>query len=532
MRLDFAEATSPMRWKLAQARGPLPVSSALIAALLVAVAIVLRAPFFFDSAIDWDESTYLLMGSLTNGGQVPYRDFWYANAPGLVLAFSFISALSSGSIVAARLIGAVIVAIVAFGVYTTCRRIALDGIQCIAAALVTVAFIGLVPSGMAVMSEIVAALFLTWAIATAAAPASDSMSVAYRLGVLLGLAALCRLNLAYAALAISGVYVVRSVVESRQWIGSLRRASLVALGGLTPVLLAIGYFASRNALEDAWIGSVLAPLAYAGHQFTSAELVARYLPVLLRWPYVLLALPALALMTLLLASFRRLESGQKWVAVYAMTAAAAIFYSMLVGGAGFGHYAMQIVPSLALLLAIGLHGIVARNLVVERTATLAIGLACLAPAIHYSAQKALAVREAYAATGTLFSDEGHASADWLRPRVGPGTTLYAFESHVVYWQLGLQPPTIHVHPSNIAKPYLIRLSDGPDATPTSVLRKIFSTRPDYVLNTARPVWYLRDDEDALAFVAGQLDQSYDLCVTLGPLQIFRRRAEAGSVGCE
>lgn len=521
-----------MPWNHAQARGPVQWSSALITALLVAVAIMLRAPFFFDSVIDWDESTYLLMGSLTNEGHVLYRDFWYANAPGLVLVFSFISALSSGSIVVARLIGAVIVAIVAFGVFTTCRRIVLDSFQCVGAALITVAFIGLVPSGMAVMSEIIAALFLTWAIATASTPTSNLMPGAFLLGVLLGLAALCRLNLAYAALAISAVYVVRSVIESRQWIQSLKRGSLVALGGLTPVLLAVGYFASKNALEDAWIGNVLAPLAYAGNQYTSSELVGRYLPVLVRWPYVLLALPTLAFMTLLPVSLKRLESNQKWVAVYATAAAAAIFYSMLVGGAGFAHYAMQIVPSLTLLLVLGMHGIIGRNLAVERLAMLAIGLVCLTPAIYYSAQKTLAVKKAYVETNTLFNDEGHNAANWLEPRIRPGMTLYAFEAHFVYWKLGLKPPTIHIHPSNISKPYLIRLTDGPGATPTQVLTTIFSTRPDYILNTTKPVWYLRDDNEALAYVAGQLNESYDLCVTLGPMQIFHRRTDADSGHCE
>jgi hypothetical protein len=508
------------------------MSSAWIAALLVAVAIVLRAPFFFDSVIDWDESTYLLMGALANEGHVPYRDFWYANAPGLVLAFSLISALSSGSIVVARLIGAVIVAIIAFGVFAACRRVVLDSFQCVGAALITVAFIGLVPSGMAVMSEIVATLFLTWALAVAASPASNRVPNAFLLGVLLGLAALCRLNLAYPALAIGAVYVVRSFIESRQWIESLKRGSLVALGGLTPVLLAIGYFASRNALEDAWVGTVLAPLAYAGNQYTIPELLGRYVPILVRWPYVLLALPTLAFMMLLPVSLSRLESSQRWAAAYAVSAAAAIFYSMLVGGAGFAHYAMQIVPSLTLLLVLAMHGITGRNRAVERFAVVAIGLACLTPAVVHSAQKALAVEKAYVETRTLFDDDGHRAASWLQPRIRPGTTLYAFETHYVYWKLGLKPPTIHIHPSNISKPYLIRLTDGPGATPTQVLAKIFSTRPDYILNTVKPVWYLRDDRDALAYVAGQLEASYDLCVTLGPMQIFHRRESVQSGGCE
>lgn len=520
-----------MQWSHAPARAPVHVSSLPIFALLVAVAVALRAPFFFNSIIDWDESTYLLMGSLVNQGYVPYRDFWYANAPGLVQAFSLISALSFRSIFIARAIGAVIVGLIAFGVFTTCRRIALDSFQSVGAALITVAFIGLVPSGMAVMSEIIATLFLTWAVATAVSPSSNSASAGILLGLLLGLATLCRLNLAYVALAVSGLYVVRSFVESSDWMQSLKRASLVVLGGLTPVLVAIVYFASKDALEDLWIGSVLAPLAYAGAQYTVPELVGRYLRVLVLWPYVLLALPALTLMILLPMSLSRLQSNQKWAAAYAIVTAAAVFYSMLAGGAGFSHYAIQIVPLLALLLVLGMHGLVGRNWKVECAAVLAVTVACLAPAVYGSVQKARAVAHTYSESGTPFHDDGHDVANWLAPRMGPGETLYAFEAHFVYWKLGLKPPTIHIHPSNISKSYLIELTDGPGATPMQILRKIFATQPDYVLNTRRPVWYLRDNAEALIYVATQLEDDYELCVTLGPMQVFHRRADPYSAGC-
>ncbi len=75
------------------------------AAALSLLCVLIRLPFWFPSTIDWDESTFILMGQELLDGRLPYADLWDNKPPLAFAAFAVFIALHP-SIVALRVAGA------------------------------------------------------------------------------------------------------------------------------------------------------------------------------------------------------------------------------------------------------------------------------------------------------------------------------------------------------------------------------------------------------------------------------------------
>src|SRR5262249_52048132 len=54
--------------------------------LILCSALLIRLPFFFPAVIDWDESTYIIMGQSILDGNLPYIEQWEDKPP---LAYLF-----------------------------------------------------------------------------------------------------------------------------------------------------------------------------------------------------------------------------------------------------------------------------------------------------------------------------------------------------------------------------------------------------------------------------------------------------------
>src|SRR5262249_20655869 len=120
--------------------------------VLFVFALLLRLPFFFPAVVDWDESTYVLMGQSILDGHLPYLQQW-ENQP--LLGFLFYGAaimLFGRDLIAIRLMATLCVATTGVLVYLIGRRLWNRRLGLFAAA-VTVAAISLVRSGQAMMME-------------------------------------------------------------------------------------------------------------------------------------------------------------------------------------------------------------------------------------------------------------------------------------------------------------------------------------------------------------------------------------------
>ena len=160
----------------------------------VSIALLLRFPFFFRDYLNWDESTFIIMGQSLADGNLPYTQLWDLKPP---LVFYFFSALISffgKSLFAIRFAGALVIGITSFFVYQAARqyRIRYAGV----CAILVLYFSSLFGAIQGVMSEHIAMLpFL----AACYLFLFKSRKTIGWLGAAFcfGLAVMCRLNLIY-----------------------------------------------------------------------------------------------------------------------------------------------------------------------------------------------------------------------------------------------------------------------------------------------------------------------------------------------
>jgi 4-amino-4-deoxy-L-arabinose transferase-like glycosyltransferase len=89
---------------------------------LLGFALVLRFPFFFEAVIDWDESTFILMGQSLLAGDLPYTNLWDLKPPLTFASFALFIAVLGQSIVGIRLAGTLCVAATAWLSYDITQR--------------------------------------------------------------------------------------------------------------------------------------------------------------------------------------------------------------------------------------------------------------------------------------------------------------------------------------------------------------------------------------------------------------------------
>ena len=125
-------------------------SDATLCVGLLFLCVLIRLPFYFPSVIDWDESTFILMGQNILDGHLPYTQLW-ENKPPLAFVFFALALLFGKSIITVRIAGTVAVLASAYLTYRVGRKI--WGQQTgVLAAILSIAFISLAHSGQATMT--------------------------------------------------------------------------------------------------------------------------------------------------------------------------------------------------------------------------------------------------------------------------------------------------------------------------------------------------------------------------------------------
>lgn len=96
-----------------------------IAALLyfLFLSLLMRLPFFFEAVINWDESTFILVGQSLVDGHLPYTELWDIKPHFVAGAFALFILLLGESIASVRLAGALCVTLTAWFTYIIARTI-------------------------------------------------------------------------------------------------------------------------------------------------------------------------------------------------------------------------------------------------------------------------------------------------------------------------------------------------------------------------------------------------------------------------
>lgn len=528
----------------------------IIALLLLGLTLVVRLPFFFPAVINWDESTFILIGQNILNGNMPLVGLWDIKPPVGFLIFAAIIAALGQTILAVRLAGALFVAAAAVLVY-------LIGGQTwrwpagLAAAVLFIFTATLMPSGApAVMLEHLAIVPLLAAVLLLVAR-PPSAAVCFAAGVLFMLATMIRLNLALVAV-FAGVYILL-VPSPRPLAASFRRGLAFAAGNA--LVLALTFLPYWLAGEQAiwWSTLVVGPLQYnssdsymlmsvdsqrevildgilhlprdlgavlSGAPFASHEVFGR--PLLEEFaPSLLAMLLAGAGAGFVLAIVRRGAAGpsQKQAMLLIGLMLIGTELSVILTGKFSYHYLIQVVPFLSLFAGLFISELAAsRAWPAAALATVVFLILAAGPLFGEYALLAGRVRAGL----PLAHGPAYEVAAFLREDGAVGRPIYLMDDQIVYWFLGQEPLSrVTVHPSGIVNEGMLRASGVANPTPEAQLAYVLDQHPAYIV-TRDDLWYLKGHPALIRRLKETLAADYELVKQVdvplepSPLDIYRR----------
>jgi 4-amino-4-deoxy-L-arabinose transferase-like glycosyltransferase len=481
--------------------------------VLALATVLLRIGSWGIEQLDWDEWSFILMGADVAHGHLPFVHQFDLKPPLVFFLFGATIALFGKSLLAIRLLGAVCVFATASFTYLTTRRLTAPW-PALAGALLFCALAD-APFGLPTSSELPAIAFLSAAMwrLTAARLRERDAAIA---GVLVALAVLTRTNLALVALALGALLLVAGLLprtRTARW-GWLA----FAVAGVVPPMLLAAAYAATGELATLKLAMIDVPLAYSGQlgaiqvareHGTQLYYTAAAAP-LLYGPAALLTLAGIALA---LIDLRRRGSDREhtWTLMVAIAIAGAVVASLLIGGAAYPHYWLQLLPFAGLFSAIAV-GRMRASL-----GTLGLGLTALPLAIGV----ATSLSQARASFASPHPSEE--AATWIRQVGGAQPQVWALHKHLTLWYLDApQLSRAGVHPDNLARRVIIDTLAAHGYVGHDEVGRLMALRPRFVITDAGGkglTWVRADGKPIDAWLAAH----YRREARFGDVLVYRRR---------
>jgi 4-amino-4-deoxy-L-arabinose transferase-like glycosyltransferase len=470
-----------------------------IAVCLLLISILVRFPYYFVDVINWDESTFILMGQSLLDGHLPYTELWDIKPPLAFAAYAFFTILLGKSIVAIRIAGTLCVFLTSWLVYLVGRFIG-NSSAGVFAAILTILTVTAIDSGQATMTEHIACVpllgALIWLVTRKMTPGALFLG-----GILLTGAALVRLNLAYVVIAV-GIWLVYS--KFRYQTVELRGIVAYCLGSFGLILLTyLPYLVTGDS--SIWFNSVvLAPLSYAasaGEIVTGEKLL---LACLIFW-----MLNQLWQRT---SAKHQQEFGLLQVFLFGTV------ISIIQGGELYEHYCIQIFPLLALTFAL-FWGRLPNPSRLLLMALVAFALIATLKPIYTQYQ---VIGDRLQAGKPLNHGVSYEIVDYLQQHNSEQKPVYMMRNQIVYWLTDLQPLSkAATHPSNISKDYLFKYIEGAAASTEAELAKILAKKPKFIIRGGEDTPYIEDHPAANLLLEQVLTREYQLVKKMSAREIYQ-----------
>lgn len=419
--------------------------------ILLSISIFIRFPFFFRDYIDRDESTFILMGQSWVNGHLPYTELWDLKPPITFLYFASIIYAFGKSFFAIRFFGTLTVAITAFFTYKIGRKISSRKIG-IWSAIACIALQSMFGSLQGVMSEHICMLFFMPALYLIIS--YQKFYIYFFSGLLMGLAVMTKLNMAYALLFI-GLYILFSFFKKREYKTGIVNAIGYGTGIIFMILVTIFPYYLQENIDLWWNSIVKAPLAYSSaRRYSIIKLLPFYLCIagffVYAWKKKSLPFKRSSIQILLIAIL-------------------GIIFSFAISGRINGHYLVQLHPILIILVGIVFSKIVLLQKVNYKPYVILILL--LLPMEAYI--EYVAIIRHKLEKGTFYNGEGISVPNYIKENNIETKNILFLEYHIGYWKLGINPPTkAATHPSNICRSELYPFYDNPRNTSVEELHYI------------------------------------------------------------
>lgn len=448
--------------------------SGFIALLLIAL--LLRLPYFFDSVINWDESTFILAGqSITQGG-IPYVDFFDLKAPLAFLPYAGLIELFGNNIIGIRL-GALFFVIVSAAIVYYIMLDTWGRAGALGSAFLTVLYLSSQSNFQPLMTEHIALVPLLGALAMIQNEDCCARKC-FLAGIYMSLAVLVRLNLAYCAV-FAGLFLLFSSSGTVSLFARLRHAAFYGLGGLVPVSLVVLFYMATGHLDalDLFIRNAI---GYSTEQL-SPLLLLRTLPgLLIMLPF--LSMCAICALTTGVEKRHVFSAAQKRSILLNGLFLLGIITSIVLGGIFHPHYVIQLVPFMAMLAGAFLFtGYYFSSRLFRNTA-----IAVVAAVICLNLWQGYVYYKEHVSQ----PDTAREIREYLQKNTSSQQSIYLMQWHIVYWFMGIEPfNSFYLHPSNVAKDSQ-SMKNGPTMPTEEKLEKLLESNPDYIVKP-QDLFYLR-----------------------------------------
>lgn len=480
-------------------------SAVAFIALLTSSILIRWSSIIYPSSLNWDEDTFLLVGSKMVRGELPYTST-FDNKPPLATLFHAIPfAVGLDQPQTLRIMAALLVAIAAFLLVASTAtrepwwRLWLLGMPFIV-------LYSWLPSGMSWMTQLnVIVLFSCAFYCLAGRIQRRSSCPTVIFGLLVGALPWFRTNWTIVAIVLTAAGYYFS--EGR------KQRLYFIIGLVTPSLIVALLYAVLADLQILWRGLVELPIALSTNRGLDIQ-VSEGMPLLL------VATTSLCVGSLLI----RRKWGHKtgfaldlWIIAMAVGLGVAQAFQ----SPDFNHHTLQMVP----FITLGTVRLVdATRLLPESAKTVqhffVLGL-IIFPVIGAAIaltdlRNAARLQEQWDAQ-TRLTDAIHD----LKP--SPADTVWALSDHFVYWRLGLPPiDPLVAHPSSIGKPPFVAAYKGSEqGVPRDAIAEIMALDPKFIIASEQDgYWYL--DRASIRLVKGLLASRYsEVAGTDGKLWVRR-----------
>lgn len=493
---------------------------------LLLLALFCRLPFFFESVIDWDESTFILIGQSILDGHLPYTQLWDLKPPFAFGFYSLAILLFGKTIASVRFAGALVVALTAFIVNRTAQQLTTVRSGRLAGVL-TVLLLSILPSGQAVMSEHVAVLPLTLAFYLLVKRGITNATAFYS-GLLLSISAMVRLNTAYVTIGL-GLYLL--IIGLRQPLANqVLRGLAYSVGSAIPVFLSFFPYWLTGIPQVWWNSVVVASLHRAGIATNSSEVVSQGwsqgwhsaldrvlelddVGIQILWG-VATFIAARAIIKRHKSMHPQQRLGWSLTIVFVWT----LQFSMFSTSSFHGHYWLQLVPFLAPVLAVGLDAVIQ----IRRQLAIAILTLCLCAYPIFN-QYALILPRGLA-NEPLDQSAARQITDYFIDNGLEDQSIYLTSYHIVYWYLETYPLTLSTtHPSTIGRDNVLQVLYGPNWSSHREMKRLLALEPEFILRKD-DLFYLKYYPEMAEILQTALDQNYTRVHNIEDINIYRRVA--------
>jgi hypothetical protein len=399
--------------------------------------------------------------------------------------------------------------------------------------------VSVIPGALATMSEPIALVPLLGA-GILLLRRELSIRLAFLLGILLGLATLVRLNLAYMAILFGLLVLVRPTEKG--WptetgrMDLIKRGLVYGAGGLSVLVFSLyPYLMARRPLTD-WVNYLSMAWIHSGSHFSFLQAAREHGSYILSaasgaleaasasdiWfaPIsVLVWFGGLIGLVVALIPSRGVAEGDRKGRVLLVILFLGTCFSILRGGTAYDHYLIQVVPFLTL-------GVSSVLMLLDRvrfrhlslSVVLVVSVFCLkGNAWSYRVLATDMIRSGTANRGPSFE-----IADYLRVENPGREPVYMMDSHVALWLLDMEPVSRSlVHPDNVVRDFWLRLFEGPDVTPEIEMNRILEKRPAFIVKPP-VVRYLNEYPAVESILERALSRDYEMVAEVGGKEIHRR----------